>query len=509
MTFTSGFIGNPRLLFWSRFEMPSGSGVEKCAIGCLEEKRPEEVMAGKTESKHSGLTLASKSAYKERYAAGKALRDKCPRKAHAGWKAPRNRIDAVDMVLASEKGRIPELLPLRHGRMVQSSFTFYRGSALIQAADLSATPSTGIYVQCCGDAHLCNFGGFATTERKIIFSVNDLDETLPAPWEWDVKRLSASFVVACRDKGISDSNAKDIAASCVRSYRESMNEFSRMNTLELWYYALGPEELLAMSPVGFRKKMIKRIQQEQAKSRGEELFPKLVENKGDIPIIRDQVPTIFHEKNVPPGKIHQALVNAFASYRATLPTAYHSLLDRYQLCDAAIKVVGIGSVGTSCWVLLLMAGENDPLFLQVKEARSSVLEPYAGKSAFSNQGQRVVNGYRMMQPASDMFLGWMQGPKRDFFVRQLRDVKISIRVEVFGKPEFDLYAKWCGRALALSHARSGTPAILSGYMGNSDTFDQAVAAFSIAYADQAEKDHSSLERAVRSGKVKAAFEEDR
>jgi hypothetical protein len=466
-------------------------------------------MARKMESKHSGLTLDLKRSFKERYAEGKALRDKCSRKSHAEWNAPKNRQDAVEMVLASEKGRIRELLPLRHGRMVQSAFTFYRGSALIQAADLSTTESTGVYVQCCGDAHLCNFGGFATTERKIIFSVNDLDETLPAPWEWDVKRLAASFVVACRDKGISDSNAKDIATTCVRSYRESMAQFSRMKTLELWYYALGPDELLANAPLDLRKRILKRIEQEKAKSRGEELFPKLVDHKGEMPIIRDQLPTIFHNKVNPPGKISKMLADTLNGYRATLPITYQSLFDRYRICDAAIKVVGIGSVGTLCWVLLMMDADDDPLFLQVKEARTSVLEPYAGKSALTNHGQRVVNGYRTMQPASDMFLGWMRGPKRDFFVRQLRDVKISARVETFGNFELDLYAKWCGRAIALSHARSGTPAMISGYMGNGDVFDRAIASFSLAYADQAESDHAALDRAVRSGKVKAVFEEDR
>jgi len=413
------------------------------------------------------------------------------------------------MVLASEKGRLPDLLPLRHGRMVRSAFTFYRGSALTMAADLSTTPSTGVYVQCCGDAHLCNFGGFATPERRVIFSVNDLDETLPAPWEWDIKRLAASFVVACRDKGISDSNARDIAASCVRGYRESMAEFSQMKTLELWYYALEPAELLAMCNLNYRKRIMKRIQQEQAKSRGEELFPKLVEHRGDIPIIKDQLPTIFHTKEVRPGKVHRAILETLDGYRATLPAAYHSLFDRYRICDAAIKVVGIGSVGTLCWVLLFMAAEDDPFFLQVKEARASVLEPYAGKSMFPNHGQRVVNGYRTMQPASDMFLGWSRGPKRDFFMRQLRDVKISVRVETFGQAELNIYAKWCGRALALSHARSGTPAMLSGYMGNSDTFDRAIAAFSVAYADQNERDHAALERAVNKGKVRAVFEEDK
>jgi uncharacterized protein (DUF2252 family) len=466
-------------------------------------------MAMKTQTKGSSLTLETNSTFEQRYAEGRALRDKCPRKSHEQWTPPRNRRDAVEMVLASEKGRIPELLPLRHGRMVQSAFTFYRGSALIQAADLSTTPSTGVYVQCCGDAHLCNFGGYATPERKIVFAVNDLDETLPAPWEWDVKRLAASFVVACRDKRISDNNAKDIAMTCVRTYRESMAKFSRMKTLELWYYSLAVEEILAMCPADLRKRAMKRIEQEQVKSRGEELFPKLVEHRGDIPIIKDQLPTIYHDKQVPPGKIHRALLDLMAGYRATLPTAYHSLLDRYKLCDAAIKVVGIGSVGTSCWVFLFLAGSDDPLFLQVKEARPSVLEPYAGKSVFANHGQRVVNGYRTMQPASDMFLGWSRGPKRDFFVRQLRDVKISVRVDLFGKSELDLYAKWCGRALALSHARSGTPAMLSGYMGNSDVFDRAISEFSIAYADQAEKDHEALARAIRKGSAKAVFEEDR
>jgi uncharacterized protein (DUF2252 family) len=413
------------------------------------------------------------------------------------------------MVLASEKGRIPKLLPLRHGRMVRSPFTFYRGSALAMAADLSTTPSTGVYVQCCGDAHLCNFGGYATPERKIIFSVNDLDETLPAPWEWDVKRLAASFVVACRDNQISDSNARDISTTCVRSYRESMAEFSQLKTLELWYYSMGPMNLPGMNDINIGKKVMKRIQQEQAKNRGEEIFPKLAEEKGDVPLIKDTIPTIFHNEKNPPGRIGRVVQHTVRSYRTSLPPAHRSLLDRYTICDAAIKVVGIGSVGTSCWVVLLMAASDDPLFLQVKEACASVLEGYAGASAFSNHGQRVVNGYHMMQPASDMYLGWTRSKTRDFFVRQLRDVKISAHVETFGKNELDLYAQWCGRTLALSHARSGTPAVLSGYMGSSDAFDRAVAAFSVAYADQNERDYAALKRAVRTKKVPAEFEKDR
>jgi uncharacterized protein (DUF2252 family) len=403
---------------------------------------------------------------------------------------------------------MPELLPLRHGRMVRSAFTFYRGAALTMATDLAVTPSTGIRVQCCGDAHLCNFGGFATPERKIIFSINDLDETLPAPWEWDLKRLAASFVVACRDNGLRESVAKDAATTCARSYRESMAEFSQLKTLELWYRALGADELVGGLGPKLRARILKRIEKEQAKSRGEEMFPKLAEQRGNIHVIKDQLPTIFHHKDHPPGAVQQAVRDTLTAYVATLPYAYQSLVSRFDLRDAAIKVVGVGSVGTACWVLLFMAGDADPLFLQVKEARASVLEPYAGKSVFPNHGQRVVDGYRRMQPASDIFLGWSGNSKRDFFIRQLRDMKISPMVETFGQAEMDLYAGWCGKALALSHARSGNSAMISGYMGKSDVFDKALAAFSKAYADQNEKDHAALARAIRKGTLQAEFEEE-
>jgi uncharacterized protein (DUF2252 family) len=392
--------------------------------------------------------------------------------------------------------------------MVRSAFTFYRGAALTMAADLASTPSSGIRVQCCGDAHLCNFGGFATPERKVIFSINDLDETLPAPWEWDVKRLAPSFVVACRDNGLSDAVARDTVLTCVRTYRESMAEFSRMKTLELWYRMMTAVELIGELPPDLSKRVVKRIEKERAKSRGEEMFPKLVEHKGEMPVIKDQLPTIFHAQGHTPGVVQKGVLDALAAYRETLPSAYQSLLDRYELRDAAVKVVGVGSVGTLCWVLLFTAGDGDPLFLQVKEARASVLEPYAGASVFPNHGQRVVNGYRLMQPASDMFLGWSRGPKRDFFFRQLRDMKLGPMVETFGRAEMAIYAGWCGKALALAHARSGDSAMLTGYMGKkSDAFDRAIAAFSMAYADQNEKDHAALDRAVRKGKVKAVFEE--
>jgi hypothetical protein len=277
----------------------------------------------------------------------------------------------------------------------------------------------------------------------------------------------------------------------------------------LWYRALAADELTAGLPPKLRQRVQKRIEKKQAKSRGEEMFPKLVEHKGDIPVIKDQLPTIFHLEGHPPGEIQQVVRDALTSYRATLPSAYQSLLDRCVLQDAAIKVVGVGSVGTACWVLLFMAGEGDPLFLQVKEARASVLEPYAGKSLFPNQGQRIVHGYRLMQPASDVFLGWSEGRTRHYFIRQLRDMKLSVIVDTFGQTEMDIFAGWCGRALALSHARSGNATMLSGYMGKSDVFDKAIAAFSVAYADQNERDDAALARAVKQDRVPAVFEENR
>ena len=445
----------------------------------------------------------------ERYCEGKALREKCPRESHGTWKAPRDRRDAVDLVLEAEKGRMPELLPMRHGRMVRSAFTFYRGAALTMAADLATTPSTGVHVQCCGVAHLSNFGGFATPERRIIFSINDLDETLPAPWEWDLKRLATSFVVACRDNGLGQSVANDSVLTCVRKYRRSMLELSRMRTLELWYQALAAEALIAELPADLRKRVEKRIEKERLKNRAEELFPKLAKKLGGKPVIRDQLPTIFHHKGAPPGVVQKVVRDALATYRSHLHHHNQALFDRYELCDAAIKVVGIGSVGTRCWVLLFMAGENDPLFLQVKEARASVLEPYAGASVFPNHGQRVVDGYRLMQPSTDMFLGWSQSPEHHYFFRQLRDMKIAPLVETFGPVEMNWYASWCGRALALSHARSGNSAVLAGYMGKSDAFDEAIAAFANAYAGQNEKDHAALAHAVHSKRIGAIFEEDR
>jgi len=455
--------------------------------------------------------LAPRSSRAERYAIGKSLRDKCPRKSHAAWTPDPDRPDPIAVVLAAEKGRLPELLPLRHGRMAQSPFTFYRGSALAMATDLATTPASGIHVQCCGDAHLSNFGGFATPERRIIFSINDLDETLPAPWEWDIKRLAASFVVACRANGFGRSAAKEAVLACARSYREHLAEFSDMKALELWYYNLDADTLVAgIRDSRFRRRAAKRLAAERGRSVAEDIFPKLAEAKDGAHFIKDQLPAIFHWKGHSPGEVARAVTDTFASYRETLPPATRVLLDRFEIRDVAIKVVGIGSVGTRCWVLLLMAEAGDPFFLQVKEARASVLEPFAGRSAYPNHGQRIVNGYRLMQPYSDMFLGWTKGPLgAHYYFRQLRDIKISVRVETFDAPTMVLYAEWCGQALALAHARGGDAALLSGYLGKSDMFDKALGAFSFTYADQNEKDHAALRRTVRAGKIKAKFERER
>jgi uncharacterized protein (DUF2252 family) len=442
---------------------------------------------------------------KERYVLGKGLRQKCPRVSHAGWKPAKGRPDPVNLILEADEGRLPGLVPLRHSRMSQSPFTFYRGAALNMASDLASTPANGIRVQCCGDAHLTNFGGFATPERRIIFSVNDLDETLPAPWEWDLKRLAASFVPACRDNGISDTDARDVVMTCVRSYRERMAEYSEMKTLELWYHRIDAESIVAsVKDANIRKRIMARLVKEQKARILEDMFPKLTQEKDGIRVIRDQPPTIFHYEDQKPGEINKFARDAFINYRETLTPGHRVLLDRYEFKDLAIKVVGVGSVGTRCWILLLDAGDSDPLFLQAKEARPSVLAPFAGPSVYSNNGQRVVNGYRLMQPSSDIFLGWTVGEYGGYhyYFRQLRDMKIKVLVETFDVTLMTAYAGLCSNALALAHARSGDPAMLSGYMGKSDTLDKAIASFSLAYADQNEKDHASLLRAIRRGKVK-------
>lgn len=457
------------------------------------------------------LNIPNLCAYPKRnelIALGKKLREIYPRDLHKKWSAPSDRPDPVHLIQTANKGRISELIPLRHGRMVQSPFTFYRAGAFNMAVDLSKTPNTGIKLQCCGDAHLCNFGAFATPERKIIFSVNDLDETLPAPWEWDLKRLSASFVIACRNNGISESNAKDVVIECVRSYREHMAIFSEIKTLAIWYYSIDMEMMLnKMKDPLIRKRALKRLEKEKEKRIAEEIFPKLISSEEGKLFIKDQPPTIFHWEGMNPGEVHPHVKKAMEKYRESLTPANRCLLDRYELKDVAIKVVGVGSVGTSCWILLFTAGNKDFLILQAKEARPSVLEAFAGKSIYPNHGQRVVNGYQLLQPSSDIFLGWSIGEfGRHFYLRQLRDMKISFEVETFKKSEMMLYAELCSHSLALSHARCGNSKILSSYMGKSDVFDKAILSFSMDYANQNERDYLIFKNAVKNGKLPAIFE---
>lgn len=376
------------------------------------------------------------------------------------------------------------------------------------AADLATTPTTGLRVQACGDCHLCNFGAFATPERRVIADINDLDETLPAPWEWDVKRLAASFVLACRNNGFAEDSARDSALACVRSYRERMAEFSAMRVLDVWYASVELEKLIpTIEDKEARKRIQKRLAKARVRSVLEHDFPDLVTIAGAGPTIKDSPPLIYHLRESGDDNFAAIIRKAFADYRETLLEHRRRLLDRYEIKDLAVKVVGVGSVGTACAVMLLMAGGRDPLFLQVKEARPSVLEAYAGKSSYSNHGQRIVIGCQLMQSASDLFLGWTEGRAgRQFYIRQLRDMKIKPLVEVFSATVMIQYAELCGWILSRAHARSGDAAQISGYLGKGETFDQAIADFSIAYADQCEKDHATLERAVRSGQLEVFME---
>jgi uncharacterized protein (DUF2252 family) len=404
----------------------------------------------------------------------------------------------------SSKGRIEELLPIRWGRMMQSPFAFYRGAAAIMAADLATTPVTGARVQACGDCHLVNFGGFATPERRLLFDINDFDETLPAPWEWDVKRLAASFVIASRQNGHAEAMAYDAALQCVQSYRQRLAEFAEMSALDVWYSRIDLEDLL---PRIADPAMRKRMEKELAKNRGHHHavdLGKLVETVGDQPAIKDHPPLIYHWNGEGKTAFEAHVAEAFRQYRETLQDDRRVLLDRYKLQDMALKVVGIGSVGTMCGIMLMLGEDDEVLFLQVKEARMSVLEPYAGKSGYAYQGQRVVVGQRLMQAASDLFLGWTEmDDGRHFYVRQLRDMKVKPMVELFSPALMEQYALACGWALARAHARSGQPALINGYLGKGDAFDRAVAAFAQAYADQNEQDHTALVNAVKQGRLRA------
>ena len=442
-----------------------------------------------------------------RRAHGKSLRNSVPRRAHAGWTSPADRLDPVDLLIASNAGRLPQLIPIRFGRMKQSPFTFYRGSAGLMAADLSTTPVSGLRVQACGDAHLMNFGGFATPERNIVFDINDLDETLPASWEWDLKRLAASMVIAGRDLGLNESDCADAADATTRSYRKHMVDYSRMRALEVWYETIGVEAVLASQEGEARTRIRQRVEKAQQRSTPEVIFPKLAEQSGDLPRIKDEPPLIFHPDPEEFQGLKTNAIEQLEQYRESLPNHVRVLFDRYRLADIAIKVVGIGSVGTICGLCLFIAADSDPLFLQIKEARQSVLEPYAGKSVYQNNGQRVVEGQRLMQSASDIFLGWYRTARgADAYIRQLRDAKISAAIEDMDADLLRDYGKLCAWALAKAHARSGDPARIAGYMGSSDAFDEAITEFAVDYADQAERDYQLFVKAVRSGRIQASDE---
>jgi uncharacterized protein (DUF2252 family) len=448
----------------------------------------------------------------ERRAKGKTRRDKVPRASQAGWKPQKGRRDPVELLSASNAGRVEDLIPIRFGRMSASPFAFYRGSAALMAADLATTPTSGLRVQACGDAHMMNFGAFATPERNVIFDINDLDETLPAPFEWDLKRLAASVVIAAQFLRLPDSDAARVATDLVREYRERMANYSSMRALDVWYDKIDMQKYEdrtadpAVMAKG-RKRFAARMEKEQRKSVPDFLYPKFVSQEGAKPRIKDDPPLIFHPTaEMAPG-VESGFGEVIAAYRESLPEHTRTLFDRFHFFDIAFKVVGVGSVGTRCGICLFMAADDDPLFLQVKEARASVLEPYAGKSVHPNHGQRVVVGQRLMQTASDVFLGWTRGKNgKDVYVRQLRDMKLSAIIEDWDTPTLRQYGRMCAHALARAHARTGDAAMISGYMGSGQTFDDAIGEFAVEYADQNSKDYRAFIRAIREKRIEAIVE---
>jgi len=472
--------------------------------------KPERVShPAATPQVHTGYLTAD-----ERAATGRALRESVPRGSQSGWQPPEDRRDPVELLNESNAGRILDLVPIRYGRMAASPFAFYRGSASLMAADLATTPSSGIRVQACGDAHLMNFGGFATPERNIIFDINDLDETLPAPFEWDLKRLAASLAIAAEHLALPKSDAARVVTDVVREYRERMFNYGWMRTLDVWYDRIdlqryedrsGDPEIVAAA----RKRLAQRIEAERRKTVPDHLYPRLVSEEGERPRIKDEPPFIFHPtKELAPG-LASDYAQAIASYRDSLPEHVRVLFDRFHFFDMAIKVVGVGSVGTMCGVGLFLAADNDPLFLQVKEARASVLEPYAGKSLHANHGERVIAGQRLMQAASDVFLGWTRGESgRDFYVRQLRDMKLSPVIEDWDTGMLRQYGRMCAHALARAHARSGDAAMIAGYMGSGQTFDDAICEFATEYCSQNRSDFRAFVAAIREGRIKATLDAD-
>lgn len=437
----------------------------------------------------------------KRFELGKDLREKCPRSKHAEWTPSLRSWNTIDLIETSNKDRIESLVAIRYQRMLESPFKFFRGAAIVQTKDLSYSPKSGIIVQVCGDCHLLNFGGFATPERILNFDINDFDETFPGPWEWDLKRLVVSFVLAARELGFSKNIADEAVRTATSSYRVRMSEFARQSILDRWYAKISIENLFEFFHndkefVGSLRKSKSRA----VSSTSETLFPKITKAvKGDIKII-DEPPLIYHfRKN---NQYLDRVRKNLDDYKASLQEDKQKLLDHYHIEDTAIKVVGIGSVGTRCFVSLLLADGKDPLFLQIKEARRSILEIPDGKSRYENQGYRVVQGQRLTQAASDIFLGWYRSDSgHDYYVRQLHDMKISARFERFKPRSFLSYARMCGWALARAHAKVGDAELIAGYLGSKDKFDNALVKYAKSYADQVELDFKAFKEAISSGRL--------
>jgi uncharacterized protein (DUF2252 family) len=437
----------------------------------------------------------------DRRKAGRELRHIVRRSRQAEWRPPRGRPDPIEGLIEGDRGKVADLLPIRYGRMVVSPFGFLRGSAGIMARDLAGTPSTGLPVQIVGDAHVANFGLFATPERDQVFDANDFDETIRGPWEWDLKRLATSLVLVGWENRLPRSVGRDAAATAARAYRERMLRFAEMRYLDTWYSHLDLAE--AHRAVGQRALRLLRAEIPKARERtGFHAFPRVAEARGGRARIRDDPPLIRHLR---PAREKTAVLDAFRQYRVTLPPERRPLLDRYRLVDVAQKVVGVGSVGTRCALGLFLGDEDvtEPLFLQVKEARASVHEPYVGKSPYANHAERVVVGQRLVQEASDIFLGWSRSDGRDFYVRQLRDMKFASDLTSLGAKALLGQSELCGAALARAHARTGDPAAIAGYLGPGDGFDGAMATFAESYARQTAADHALLRRAITAGRLPA------
>jgi uncharacterized protein (DUF2252 family) len=436
----------------------------------------------------------------ERLAAGKARRTQVPRSAHAAWQPPADRPDPVALLEESNRQRLQHLVPIRYGRMLASPFAYLRGSPIVMAHDLASTPVSGIRVQACGDAHLMNFGVYASPERNLLFDVNDFDETLPGPWEWDLKRLAASFVVAGRSYGRRGADCLEAARACAQSYRERIRAYSRMRLLEVWYSRVDAQAVLRVLQPTVRAEMSREFDKARRRNSLQALSKLATLSNGQLRIVEDP-PLISHASD---DALGESLRRFFAGYYATLQDDRRSLIERYRFVDFALKVVGVGSVGTRCFIVLLDGSHHeDPLFLQIKEAQASVLEPHLGRSHYQNHGHRVVNGQRLIQSASDIFLGWSSDGSHHYYVRQLRDMKATANLETMSGPDLAAYATLCGWVLARAHARSGDAALIAGYLGKNDVFDKALVAFARAYADQTERDFETFEAAVRSGRLVA------